>query len=52
MLSLELFVELYAFADLTQEEAAFNEKNLRVEAKKATLEVGTKINGGNVCFRV
>ena len=31
---LELFVELFAFTDLTEAEAAINEKRLRVGAKK------------------
>ena len=30
----ELFVELFAFPDLTEAEAAIDEKRLRVEAKK------------------
>ena len=34
VLSKELFVELYAFTDLTKVEAAIDEKHLRVKAKK------------------
>ena len=39
----ELFVELYAFPDLTEEEAAVDENHLRVKAKEATLGVETEI---------
>ena len=40
-----IFVELLCFPDLTQGEAAVNEKNLQVEKNVATLEGKAKING-------
>jgi hypothetical protein len=40
-----IFVELLCFPDLTQGEAAINEKNPQVEGNDATLDVKAEING-------
>ena len=43
-LSVGLFDELCTIPDLAKVEAAIDEKNLRVKAKKATLAVGNEIH--------